>query len=554
MFVHLRHNPSTGTTMELRAGVQQKQVFDLGMAGRLTLLGDPVPGVTPDQLAAAVAPRGRLDPSALLRTVRGHYHWFLEHEGGTALGSGFAALFPLYRRTMGHTTEVSSSMDLLAGLAPATPDRTYLLERLLFNYPLFDRTPWKEVQLLPAHQVLHVGPEGARLEKHLHIGDLIGREVRGDKAALVDLCERFAAECALFLPNDRVGISLTGGFDGRTLLAAARHAGHADLFTYSFGMPGEEDLTFPQALSSRLGITHVPIALDETYVEQHALRAALAFMDLGERSGNLGRAHYHYAAEVLAQRTRHILTGNFGSELFRAMHQPGVMMSSTLLRLFAPEHGDWKADLAQRAAAGMEHEAGELIASVERWMNAHPDASAAERFHIFLLEELFRKYFGPELVMQARLLRNRTPYLSLPLVEAVNATRWSGVHSALFEGRRARRMKGQVFYAAFLRRTDSALYRAPTNKGYTPADVLEPWRAPLLLAKVLLRRLRHDPAADSNAVHALLLQHGPALAAHYGLPSGTFGGEALTTDLERTISSSSALAAWNAAHGASHTP
>lgn len=65
-------------------------------------------------------------------------------------------------------------------------------------------------------------------------------------------------------------------------------------------------------------------------------------------------------------------------------------------------------------------------------------------------------------------------------------------------------MKGQMFYATFIRRSDKKMYGLGTNKGYSPADVLEPWRLPLLAGKVVWHKYINHREIDDNSVHAFI--------------------------------------------------
>lgn len=545
-------------------GVQNLETLDLSDGSRLILLGDPVFGDR-ERAAGRVTNwhDGELNLTALFNEVRGHYYWFLLKTNSVLCGSSFGAIYPIYYQNKDNCTRLSSASFFLVGQTdPGRLDRRNLLERLLFNYPLFGTTWWTGIRLLGTHRRLTLSAEGAKEERAFGLENYFGHGFHSSREVLDELAEIFENECRLFLPDEPFAVSFTGGFDGRTLVAAARKTGRVDFLTYSFGMPGESDVTFPAAQAEELGIRYWPINLDENYVHDHALKSALSFVQLSEYNGNFGRAHYHYAAQQLAQKKKYILTGNFGSELFRAMHQPGVMMTEALIRVFEAHDASWKDYLRQaagrQASAFFRTEMDALIADLERFLHARSDLDMNQQFYCFVLEEIFRKYFGPELVMQSHLLRNRTPYLSLRFFEALNKTMWSGLHARLFDKQKNRRMKGQVFYSAFLRRTDEQLYRMPTNKGYSPADVLEAWRHPLLLARVARQKFLRRETGDSNAVetyfrkyqrdlaqriraneHQVLMQSGIAQYIETSAP--------LSISLEKTIHLFSVAAGWSAA-------
>lgn len=518
MRFHLVRERGADLNGTVEKGCQDRLRFDIGPDEHLELVGDPVfrdPATFP---ASVFGPDGRVDGARLFRAVPGHYYWF--HQVGDTLecGSSFGGLLPLFHAEYGgrvHIASMARSIANTCGLA--ADDRGWLLERTLFNYPLFGRTPWKAIRRLPSHSKLVVTDKGARVERFFRVEDHFGDGARSSRADMDELCAVFEQECKLMIPARGFALSFTGGFDGRTLLGAARKLGRQDFTAYGFGAPGESDIVLPETQASELGVPYRAILLDDRYVREDALASALAFMELSGQEGNLGRPHYHYAARLLAREHTHIVTGNFGSELFRALHAPGEMMTEHLIDVFrAPDDG-WRARLIAAAGNAFASEAEQLADGLATYLAEAAGLTPSQRFYRFVFDELFRKYFGPEIVVQSHFLRNRTPFLSLRFVEAVHRTAWAGVHARLFERDRARRMKGQAFYAAFLRCADPRLYRMPTNKGYAPVDVAERWRLPLLATRSLWKRAVAPERADSNGVGAFLRMHKAAILDRYGL-------------------------------------
>ena len=475
MRFHLVRERGADLNGTVEKGCQVHLRIDLGPDERIGLLGDPVIRDLSAFPANVLGPDGRVDGARLFRSVPGHYYWFHRKGNTIECGSSFGGLLPLYYRDRdGRVDIASSAMDIARARGLTGDDRSWLLERTLFNYPLFGRTPWK-------------------------------------------LCAVFEQECKLMIPARGFALSFTGGFDGRTLLGAARKLGRPDFTTYGFGAPGESDIVLPETQARALGVPYRAILLDDRYVREDALASALTFMDLSGQEGNLGRPHYHYAARLLAGEHTHIVTGNFGSELFRALHAPGEMMTEHLIDVFSSPDDGWRVRLIAAAGSAFAGEAEELADGLAAYLAEVDGLTPSQRFYRFVFDELFRKYFGPEIVVQSHFLRNRTPFLSLRFVEAVHRTAWAGVHARLFERDRTRRMKGQAFYAAFLCRADPRLYRMPTNKGYAPVDVAERWRLPLLAARSLWKRAVAPERADSNGVGAFLRMHKAAILERYGL-------------------------------------
>ena len=501
-------------TLYLRAGRQKLLRFDVG-GGQLLFLGDPVFTASEKLLGSIISQAGKIREDDLFREVKGHYYWFYIHGKHFSCGSSFGAVYPVYyHRTESRIAICSSSFVLAEKAGLEERDRRNLLERLLFNYTFFNSTWWKEINLLEAHRYLHIADGDARVAGSFEISNYFTAPEDFSKGSLRDLSALFQEETQKFFPETTFGISLTGGFDGRTLVAAARKAGR-DFFTYSFGRPDSTDVTLPAGQAARLKVPYFPICLDDQYVDRHSLESAWSFMELTEYNGNFGRPHYLYAARRLAEKTDVILTGNFGSELFRALHLPGVMMSEHLIRVFASRDNSWKDELnryvRQLDADFFRNETEALIADIEQYIDKMKGWEANHKFYHFVFNEIFRKYFGPELVMQSNFLNNRTPYLNLHFFQQLNRTIWSGVHSRLFEKNKSKRMKGQMFYATFIHQADRDLFHLKTNKGYSPADVLESWRLPILAGRVVWHKYLNNKEIDDNSVHAFISKNHEAI-------------------------------------------
>ena len=468
----------------------------------LWIMGDPVGQLTSGRLPVTAA--GDIDLERLYEQIPGHYYWFLVSEHHFSCGSSFGAIYPVYYYREGQEGWVSSSSLFLSEQLHLTADdRRNLLERLVFNYPLFDSTWWSAIKLLPAQARWEWRGMEWSIKKGLDVSQYLGQPEYSDKSHLDRLVQQFMDGCQSFFPGEKFGISFTGGFDGRTLVGVARHQNQS-FFAYSFGESRSTDILFPQAQSEALGIDYQPIVLDDEYLVQHAVGSARQFMELSEYNGNIGRPHYLYSAVALSERTDYMVTGNFGSELFRALHLPGMMMTSQLLDVFSSPDSAWQERLKAkvRAWSGEVYlrECDELIEDLYEYLQ-NSGLKGNQRFYRFVYEELFRKYFGPEMLVQSAFLNNRTPFLNYSFIRELNQTIWSGVHRPLFEDKRYKRMVGQYFYAKVLQAADAQLYRLPTTKGYAPADVNETWRKPLLLARFLQHRFSKNDQCDGNLMN-----------------------------------------------------
>lgn len=91
-----------------------------------------------------------------------------------------------------------------------------------------------------------------------------------------------------------------------------------------------------------------------------------------------------------------------------------------------------------------------------------------------MLIETLRNYFGPELSMQQKYLVHRSPFLDFEFFKALQGTEYSGAFGNFRERNLAKRIKGQLFYAHFLKKNSKGLFKTITGKGYKPSDIVNP--------------------------------------------------------------------------------
>lgn len=520
--------------------------------GRIILLGDPVFPKEELNWESLLTSTNTPDQKRLFQQIRGHYYYFYLTRETVYIGSSLSGIYPVCYHTEGKKVWIASKASAIAEILPTVrPSRINLLERLLFNFTLLNSTWWENIHLVPADRYLAVRKDKVQVEGVFEIADFFGDPIYKTRRSLGKLIAAFQSEMELFFPDEPFSISFTGGFDSRTIVAAARNAG-ADFGTYSFGRPSSSDIYFPIRQSKALGIPYTPIYLDEKYLQEHSLAGAYTFLQSSDYNGNFGRPHYTYAAQQLSQSSNFILTGNFGSELFRALHEPGVMISQSLIDLFTAEDDSWKDKLVEATNAWdkqyFKREIDQLITQIEEYLAVSKGLSLNHRFYRFVINDLFRKYFGPEVQMQSQYLNNRTPYLSLPWLMGLNQTIWSGVHARLFEKKINKRMKGQIFYSSFLKRVNKEMYHMQTNKSYSAADVLEFWRLPILVGKVVVNRYLKEAEDNENASQDFLKMHFKQIQSQWEYDQFPAFLSSLLTQSQEEIPAGRRIDYWNKVH------
>ena len=423
------------------------------------------------------------DSTRFLRALKGNFTLVLadEAEGQCVLYNSRFGISPFYYALDGTRFIFSTSLAAVAAYLSSRPeiDPAAVAELALFNYPLGDRTYFRQIKRLRPAEIVRAGANGLQREMWWDVRTLYNVSLYPRRQALElgsELFHRTVNDLACDVP--RIRMSFTSGFDSRAMLAVLEK----DLLGYSFGIPGSLNVEIPKRLCSHLGIPFCPIYLDDEYervFDEYAMRAIL----LSDCLSTVERANYPYAFEKLADFSPVVITGLFGSELMRTFQNVGHIVSANLVRLnlAADPCAELRQIVTTPGAAGYfapellrqtaeDVEADVSAALVERFGDMLPD----RRFYMFLLTEGLRKYFGAEVHMERPWGINRFPFLDDEFVDFLFRAPFAGVYSRTLRPTVGNRFHSQYFYAYVIRRYRPELLDAPTDHGHTPGDVLSP--------------------------------------------------------------------------------
>lgn len=473
-----RATPASGLP-ELFAQRPAELIHYNGPSQEIILWGDPVNG---GEFVKNI--RGDIMPEQLLTDVYGHYYFILlnRNEKEIIAGNSLFSILPLYYHESGSAVILSNNaIGLGRRSGTGLVSRRFLLETVLFNYPLFNDSIVEKISLLPSNSYMKISGGAISFIKHTFLENYFSPDPVPWRKAAGSLSDSFIETVKRYMPAGRYVNALTGGLDSRTLLAAGLASG-GDMICYSFGAPGSKDVDIPERVTAMAGLPYVKILLDDNYAAKESLKNGLEFVFSSSGSASFARGHYLYAVRAMAEHSGYMITGNFGSELFRAANVRGVVFSPNLAALFGSNNPI---------------EAFKIIENSRQFNSLMPDSFTPEwnqlkgdlltlpcfsgkyryltqnqRFYLFVFEEVFRKYFGAEMTGQFRYLRNRTPYIDARFFRAILGTGFAGVYSDFFERNPFKRYKGQVLYAHILRNSRPDLGRIITDKGYCPDDLL----------------------------------------------------------------------------------
>ncbi len=453
----------------------------------------------------------------IVDNIKGHFYFIAKVNENLLIGNSQFAILPLYYAFNNGVFLISNKTNLIAEkLKSKTLNNRFILENVLFNYQLFNETAYKEIKLLPSNSYIKVENNNFSINPLKPIEDYFLSQPKPWKESVDSISDYFIEKSKIYFPNEEFAASLTGGFDGRTLVALGKfHKNHFS--TYSFGSRDSSDFKIAKSLSSALKIDFIPFYLDENYYKK-SLELGLEFISNSEGNAGFARAHYLFATKALSDRYKYIITGNFGSEIFRAAHIAGIVISPNLYNIFTSKNVE-EAILKIKSSSSykylnpqqFDNEWEDLksdLASLPIFDEKYSHLDLNQKFYKFVFEEILRKYFGPELVNQYNYITNRTPFLDFDFLKEILKTELSGVYSDFFTNNPLKRFKGQVVYGHILKKTNNILFTEYTDKGYRPADLLSFWGKLNITKSFIKKRVQiNNKSFDPYGVQTAFIQN-----------------------------------------------
>jgi len=422
--------------------------------------------------------------SFIINNLYGHYYYLLLNKTDNTIytGNSLFSILPVYFTETNSNIKISNNPFSLRNTEESKKyNKRFLLENILFNYPLFNQSCIEGINLLPANNCIKIKNGKVSYYKHTNIVDFFSQSPYPWQKSVETISDLFIECSDKYFQDEGYATSLTGGFDGRTLVACGLNK-KKKFLTYCFGTEESEDVKIAKSLSNKAGLEFVKINLDEHYINRDSLNTGIDFINGSSGNASFARAHYLYATKLLSEKTNYLVTGNFGSEVFRTTHNAGAVIGQNLYGLFNAKNYDsaigvlenstiW--DWINRMEFKNEWESlKEELKTMPCFDSNYKWLSKNQQFYITVFEEVFRKYFGAEIVNQFRYLPNRTPFLDIDFLRGILGTSLSGVHSDFFTNNPFKRFKGQILYAHIINKTYPDFGNIVTDKGYRPEDLL----------------------------------------------------------------------------------
>src|SRR4030042_3328924 len=176
-------------------------------------------------------------PEFIVNNLYGHYYFtYLNKKSGDLLiGNSLFSILPLYYQNNYDKITISENALTLGRYTGSNKIcNRFLLETILFNYPLFNSSILQDINLLPSNSCLLVKQGKLLIKKHNFIENFFDKKTVPWRKSIGIMSDKFLETVEKYLPSKHYANALTGGFDGRTLVSAGLYY-KKDFSTYSFG-------------------------------------------------------------------------------------------------------------------------------------------------------------------------------------------------------------------------------------------------------------------------------------------------------------------------------
>lgn len=392
-------------------------------------------------------------------------------------------VLPLYYSLNEDVLLISSSIKaILKSLSTNDEiDKTSLTQQLIFDYLLDDRTFYKNIKRIKPGSIYDFKDSSISIKKYWGVEKLYNENLLPRNQSLDLLAQQLFENVSLYTSDtNKVLVSLTGGFDGRTNLAMLRKE-KENYLCYSYGMAGSRQITIPMEISKKLDIPYLPIYCDDNF-ERKYVENGNKVIEFSNGQAPFTQAVLPYAYSQLSQSSDVILTGLFGSEILRPLHNLGIIINDYSERIFlsnTPENELQKVidelsnldylnnDILKQSQADLMHH------FLRHYIDRFSGFDKITRFFLFIIEEGIRKYFSQEIQSERVYVTNRFPYFDDDFIELVYKTTYAGMYNGFLGKNKFKRRKGQLLYAEIFRKFYPELADIPLDRGYKPKDLLK---------------------------------------------------------------------------------
>lgn len=408
------------------------------------------------------------------------------------------ALFPLYYFINTDKVIVSSNLGLFCNDIKSL-DYSSILESILFTYPISENSILKNVKYLNGGEIIYISAKNIEIKKNFHISKLLFNNYE----------EMFDFEHFNSLFNDSVKkrikdknsviSSLTGGFDGRSILSVLLK-NNIKPKTYSFGKKGGENTEIPLLIKKKINIDYEPIYLEEEYESDYA-NCALKAVLYSDGHSIFERANYIYAFSKLTRYGNSVLTGLIGGEILAPVSLKTDYINDLYFYVIFG-HKDLNAneylsnngllkflncDLVNETKIEIKNNISERLLFLNEF-SGHKDNYLIYLYDLITLG--FRRFYGSEMHMERYYMENTNPMFDIDIIEYIFSTKRKQVYKNAYNENLFLKRNNRVLQSKLIMQNYAALGKINVDRNFTPAELISSYKKVFIPIKFKIRKRR----------------------------------------------------------------
>lgn len=409
------------------------------------------------------------------------------------------SLLPVYYFKQDSFIFISSSIQsLVKYLRNKEQSKTFYAELAILYSQIDGSTFFKEIKRLEYGEVIKLNNLFSVI-KEKRFYDYFTGKPKKYKESINDIADLFISTSKLYV-DEPCAISLTGGFDGRTITACA-HYHKSNYSNFSYGRMGNGDVDNPIHVAKELNLNYKLIELEDGYIKNKYLKSVRTYLEL---SGGLNGFQYPqsaYYTDELKKDHKIIVTGYLGSEILANAKgvddevNPWSVIDYITNELNKENYAySLESKLIELELIENRDTISNVIKSLDRYFADLPNKlTKNQQFAVFSFENIYRNTFGIWIYIAMHNVKIRVPFLDKDFFTAICKTEVSQFYREFLETNQLKRIKGQLLYPTIIGKTWVELNKINSSKNYPPEYISSNYgRFRLILSRIFAARKYED--------------------------------------------------------------
>ncbi|NVO08497.1 MAG: hypothetical protein HXX16_00915 [Bacteroidales bacterium] len=368
-------------------------------------------------------------------------------------------------------------------------DLVSFAEQYTFNYQLSDNSLIEGIKTLPVSSIYQIKREEVNKAYYWSPQELIVESPISRKEGFEIINEALDNAVNKALTNHlwNIAVTLTGGWDGRLVLSYALKQNRSRISLFSFGEKDSADILIPRAISKSEDLGYCPYILDEDYFDKFFIDSARNSIIKSNGIRGYRRAPYFFTTPQISTNSRLILSGNFGDEILKfATIKASEVISSALINYISSDfkiRPDFPQLLfkEQSVVSKLIEEWNIRLEGLEKEVSGY--GTISEKYNHIKLSRIANRFFGYEVNSYNDYIPNFSPFLDIDFITAFSKTNYSGIYHPFNANRLKDKEIASRLYANLISRNNKRLASYKSDRGYSMADVINPFGRLLVLSK-----------------------------------------------------------------------